>query len=99
MRNPCITIATSLLEGDPPQNLDLQQPQGLDLLHRDPAQGNILAATAMPSPAAMAECAAPETPGHLGPMQLDGRNIFSQRLVESVFDATGVRVYYRTRKV
>ena len=46
----------------------------------------------------MAEGAAPETSGHLGPVQLDGRITFSQRLVDSVFDATGVRVYYRTRE-
>ena len=46
----------------------------------------------------MAEGAAPETSGHLGPVQLDGRITLSQRLVESVSDATGVRVYYRTRE-
>ena len=46
----------------------------------------------------MADGAAPETSGHLGPVQLDGRITFSQRLVDSVFDATGVRVYYRTRE-
>ena len=62
------------------------------------AQGNLLAADARPSPALMAEGAAPDTSGHLGPVQLDGRITFSQRLVDSVFDATGVRVYYRTRE-
>ena len=46
----------------------------------------------------MAEGAAPESPGHLGPVQLDGRITFSQRLVDYVFDAIGVRVYYRTRE-
>ena len=43
----------------------------------------------------MAEDAAPETHGHLGPVQLLERIIFSQRMVDTVFDATGVRVYYR----
>ena len=46
----------------------------------------------------MAEGVAPETHGHLGPVQLPESIIFSQRLVDTVFDATGVRVYYRTRE-
>ena len=47
----------------------------------------------------MAEGATPESTGHTGPVQLDGRILFSQRLVDSVFDATGVRVYYRTQEM
>ena len=46
----------------------------------------------------MAEDAAPETHGHLGPVQLPESIIFSQRLVDAVFDATGVRVCYRTQE-
>ena len=46
----------------------------------------------------MAEDAAPETNGHLGPVQLPESIMFSQRLVDTVFDATGVRVYYRKRE-
>ena len=46
----------------------------------------------------MAEDAAPETHGHLGPVQLPESIIFSQRLVDTVCDATGVRVYYRKRE-
>ena len=46
----------------------------------------------------MAEDAAPETHGHLGPVQLPESIIFSQRVVDAVFDATGVRVYYRKRE-
>ena len=46
----------------------------------------------------MAEDAALETHGHLGPVQLLERIFFSQRTVDTVFDATGVRVYYRKRE-
>ena len=46
----------------------------------------------------MAEDAAPETHGHFGPVQLPERIIFSQRMVDTVFDVTGVRVYYRKRE-
>ena len=46
----------------------------------------------------MVEDAALVTHGHLGPVQLLESIIFSQRMVDTVFDATGVRVYYRERE-
>ena len=46
----------------------------------------------------MAEDAAPVPHVHLEPVQLLERIIFSQGMVDTVFDATGVRVYYRKRE-
>ena len=46
----------------------------------------------------MAEGATPESTGHLGPVQLDGRILFSQRCVDPVSEETGVRVCYRTQE-
>ena len=46
----------------------------------------------------MVEDAAPEAHGHLGPAQLPESIIFSQRLLDTVIDAIGVRVYYRKRE-